>query len=109
MTTPLIEAAKENNIGKIQELLDAGLSKEELNAVDEKGRSALYWSAYKGHAGLIVFLAEEGADFTQKKEDGTTPLSVAARKGHIDTVEVLLTLENKNGASIGAVERLREA
>jgi ankyrin repeat protein len=49
----------------------------DVNAVDSRGESALYGAAYKGSDQIVKFLAEHGANLSQKDKQGKTALDAA--------------------------------
>jgi len=49
----------------------------DVNAVNERGQTALHAAAYMGYADVIRFLAEKGANLEAKDKYGQTPLSIA--------------------------------
>ena len=63
--------------------------------------SALWSAAYRGYAAVVRRLAELGASTETPRKDGTTPVSIAAQKGH-EEVARLLTHQ-------GAIETEEEA
>jgi len=54
----------------------------DINACDEKGRTALIIAASRGHEEICTFLLESGADPDVKDVDGNTALTVAENKGY---------------------------
>ncbi|MCU1261501.1 MAG: ankyrin-related protein [Bryobacterales bacterium] len=61
----------------MQVALDLGA---DLNAVDDKGETAMHGAAYKNLPGAVQFLAEKGAKieiWNQKNKHGWTPLTIA--------------------------------
>jgi ankyrin repeat protein len=64
----------------MQVALDLGA---DLNAVDDKGETAMHGAAYKNHPTAVLFLAQKGADikiWNRKNSHGWTPLIIA--EGH---------------------------
>eukprot|EP01061_Rhynchopus_euleeides_P000233 TRINITY_DN10169_c0_g1_i2.p1 TRINITY_DN10169_c0_g1~~TRINITY_DN10169_c0_g1_i2.p1 ORF type:complete len:529 (+),score=177.38 TRINITY_DN10169_c0_g1_i2:85-1671(+) len=66
----------------------------DADAVDEKGRTALLYAAYHGHAEVVQdLLSGQGrarATIGKACDNGTFPLLEAARRGHCDVVARLL-------------------
>jgi RNA polymerase primary sigma factor len=60
-----------------------------VNACDEKGRTALIIAAARGHEDICNFLLESGADPCLKDTDGNTALKVADQNGHLKIVSLL--------------------
>src|SRR5687767_9637164 len=71
---PLIEAAKNGEIGKVLSLIEAGSN---LNVVDETGRTALNWATVQGHSEIVNLLAEHRANVNIRDKEGMSPLMVA--------------------------------
>ena len=85
----LVHAARENHLGSVRTLLDAGAKIE--NGGDS---SALIWAALNGNEHVVQYLMERGADITSTDEHGNTALFYAVRMGHLEAVETLVA----NGA-----------
>jgi ankyrin repeat protein len=49
----------------------------DVNAVNEKGQTALHAAAYMGYGDVIQYLAEKGANLNAKDKYGETPLTIA--------------------------------
>lgn len=88
-----LDAAQEGQLDKLKLSLDAGL---DSNATDTKGNTLLLIVSREGFPTLAELLLQRGAKPALANRDGETPLSVAAYRGHEDTVQVLL----KYGASL---------
>eukprot|EP00413_Alexandrium_margalefii_P002102 CAMPEP_0204514086 /NCGR_PEP_ID=MMETSP0661-20131031/1870_1 /ASSEMBLY_ACC=CAM_ASM_000606 /TAXON_ID=109239 /ORGANISM="Alexandrium margalefi, Strain AMGDE01CS-322" /LENGTH=65 /DNA_ID=CAMNT_0051519311 /DNA_START=1 /DNA_END=198 /DNA_ORIENTATION=+ len=58
--------------------------------VDSWGDTALHDAAGSGHVDVVAMLMEHRANPAQASEDGETPIDKATKKGHGDTVGVLL-------------------
>ena len=54
-----------------------GMSKEELESINEYGETPLYWAANMGNSECVKVLLEKGVDPTLADEDGKTPLECA--------------------------------
>ncbi|MBI1320278.1 MAG: hypothetical protein GC168_15230 [Candidatus Hydrogenedens sp.] len=63
------------------------------------GASALHRAAYLGLSGAVKSLLTYGAAEEQRDEQGETPLHKAARRGHADTVEILVRISDVNAIS----------
>lgn len=61
----------------------------DVNACDEKGRTALIIAAARGHEEICNFLLESGADPSLRDIDGNTALTVADQNGHLKIVSLL--------------------
>jgi RNA polymerase primary sigma factor len=90
-----IQAAVEQQIGR-------GIN---VNACDEKGRTALIIAASRGHKDICHLLLESGADPCMRDIDGNTALTAASQRGHLKIVSLLhnyiasdpaLLVEHKN-------------
>eukprot|EP00291_Cryptomonas_curvata_P019960 CAMPEP_0172162092 /NCGR_PEP_ID=MMETSP1050-20130122/6477_1 /TAXON_ID=233186 /ORGANISM="Cryptomonas curvata, Strain CCAP979/52" /LENGTH=139 /DNA_ID=CAMNT_0012832039 /DNA_START=286 /DNA_END=701 /DNA_ORIENTATION=- len=57
-----------------------------------RGPSALHLAAGNGKSKAVCALVELGGDVTTRDADLNTPLHVAVIGGHLDTVQVLVTL-----------------
>jgi hypothetical protein len=69
---PLVKAAFENNLGAVQELLNAGV---EVNMVDEAVQTtALAEAVSQGNLEMVKALLAAGADVNKKNSYGMTPL-----------------------------------
>jgi ankyrin repeat protein len=91
-------------IEAIQLCLDAGV---DINAVDERGQTALHGAALQGYDDVVRFLAAHGAKLDIKDARGFTPLDVAkglaggvgfdgrASNPHDSTAKVIEELLNK--------------
>lgn len=76
--SPGEDAGTENEvIEAVQAALDLGL---DINAVDNNGETAMHGAAYKNLPGVVLFLAEKGANieiWNRKNKHGWTPLTIA--------------------------------
>jgi len=61
----------------------------DVNAADEKGRSALILAALKGHEEICRLLLAAGADPTHRDNEGNDALTVALARGRPKLVELL--------------------
>ena len=69
---------------------ETGLSYMDVNQADKNKWTALHWSSFKGEYSKCFDLISRGADVNLPDEHGFSPLFVAARRGHLDIVQLLL-------------------
>ena len=86
MADALIDAAKENNVALVKQLIERGA---DVNGVDGVGRTALYWAAKSGFVECTKVLLEANADVNKACHNGWTPLHVASGNGYVECVKVL--------------------
>ena len=94
---PLISAARMGNRSMAERLLTKGV---EVNARNDKGETALHWTARTGHKNKDVaeLLLAKGAEVNAKDNIGYMALHWAARTGNRGVMELLLA----KGAEINA-------
>lgn len=85
-STPLMEAARQGDLERVEELVEAGAP---INARGPEG-TALMAAVRAGHAEVVVKLLRLGADPAQADAEGVTPLMIAARDGRSRLVRYLL-------------------
>ena len=85
--TPLFWAAKENDLQKINELLDRGA---DIDARDDFGSTSLTYAINHEHFLAVRLLLKKGADVHNEDEGGETPLMDAANKQNLKIVNFLL-------------------
>jgi len=92
----LIEAAKNNDLGQIKELIK---NDADVNAQDENGATVLMWAVYGGDIETVKYLVSKKADFRQKgviyinKEKTSyygNLLSIAVSKDKFEILKFLL-------------------
>jgi len=87
---PLHTAANFENVTIVSLLLEK--SKNELNLVDQGGRTPLWLAASEGHLPVLHRLFELGTvDVNFRSLTGRTPLWDSSARGHLDVVEWLLS------------------
>jgi uncharacterized protein len=89
--TPLMEAAGigrvpgETIVTETAALAAVKLAHElggNVNAVDDRGETALHGAAALGLDSIVQFLVEQGANVNMKNKDGESPLTIASGKAH---------------------------
>lgn len=83
--TPLFLAAGEGRLDAVRYLLDQGA---DVNAHDQRGRTALTEAAFYGNAAVIKELILRGADLNALSNDGTA-LDVAGQANRTAAIELL--------------------
>jgi len=90
-----LEAAESGDIKTVKDALKKGI---DVNASRQEGKypgaTALMFASGEGHADIVKYLIERGADVNEKVFFGMTALIQASFNGHADIVQILL----KNGA-----------
>jgi ankyrin repeat protein len=84
----LIEAARENNVPEVCQLLRAGADTEAKDRVN--GWTALHRASYHGHLQVFQALREHGADIKAKDSSGWTPLHCTCCFGQLAVIIELL-------------------
>ena len=84
---------KHNQIKCIELLLGAGA---DVNATDERHNNALIYLSTAGNIPQILMLINAGADVNTHSNAGFTLVMIAAHRGHLESVKLLLTAENIN-------------
>lgn len=84
----LHEAVQENDIARVKSLISKSVA---INDLGEDGRSALYLAAQEGYMPILKVLVHHGADVNtvSVNDDDSTPLIIAAFRGHADVVNFL--------------------
>ncbi len=94
--TPLMEAARNGHSEVVRAILESERM-DSLNKVCENGASALFWTVWGGHSGVVrILLAQPGIEATTWDENYESPLMVAAGRGHSDIVRMFLEREDIN-------------
>lgn len=88
----LLEAVRVNNIDRVRQLLDEGVSP---NASDRFKRSALHIATSQNYIDIVRLLLEYHANPNQLDSIGNTPLHLASCTRHLEVVTLLI----KHGAS----------
>ncbi len=85
--THLMDAAVDGDLQSVKALLAKGA---EVNAVNDRGGTALTLAAYQGHLDVARELIANGAEIDIKDKDGKTALSAAVERGHTAIAQELL-------------------
>ena len=88
--TALHLAADNNHADVVQVLIDAGA---DIEVKDDRGRSPLLWSCSSGSLAVAKLLVRAGAGFGVTDNYGDTCLTIAAYRGHTETVRYLVGLK----------------
>jgi ankyrin repeat protein len=91
----LLEAAYDNDITRVKDLLQRGA---DLDERDIMNSNALHMAAMYGHTEVALLLVAKGADVNARGYKDITPLGEAAFCGHTETVRFLI----ENGADVNA-------
>ena len=86
--TPLHLAAHTGDVQMTKGLLSLGAL---IDARDGSGSTALFVACEQGRADVVSCLMHKGSDLSISNSDGEHPLYIAALRGHLRCVEVLLS------------------
>ncbi|MDQ0156592.1 M48 family metallopeptidase [Robertmurraya andreesenii] len=101
-TTPLMNAAMDNDVDKIHSLIEDGV---DINEVDSDGTTALHWAVSYANYEAAEDLLEKGADPNTIDTYETTPLMSAVFSDDVEMVKLLLahgadpTVKDSTGAT----------
>ena len=65
----------------------------------QKGMSPIHLASMCGNVGITEMLAQRGVDVNRPDAKGVTPLSIAAKMGHLSVVEVRMVPSYTNANS----------
>ena len=86
-TTPLMLAARLAIEGMVEALIEANA---DVNAADEKGKTALHWAAAVNNVEAVNVLLKNNANRDAQNSSDETPLFLAAREGSYQACSALL-------------------
>ncbi|MEO7132989.1 MAG: ankyrin repeat domain-containing protein [Vicinamibacterales bacterium] len=100
----LADAAMNGDLVAVRALL---ADRQDVNAAQGDGSTALHWAAYSGNVEMVRLLLERKADLQVNTRLGAlTPLMLAARNGHTNVIRLLLdggdkaATANANGTTV---------
>ncbi|KAB5535407.1 hypothetical protein PHYPO_G00117340 [Pangasianodon hypophthalmus] len=93
----MLWAAEKNRLSTVERLAASDPSL--VNCRDADGYTPLHRASYSGHALVVSFLLDSGADLHARTVDGWTPLHSASRWGHAAIASCLL----RRGSEVNAV------
>eukprot|EP00939_MAST-03C_sp_MAST-3C-sp1_P003557 g3557.t1 len=86
-STALVLASQHGWRDVVRWLLVAGASRD---VADEEGRTAVFMSCHESYDKILISLLANGADMGRPDRSGLSPLHIAAWKGHVKCVSILL-------------------
>ncbi|KAI2574661.1 ANKDD1A isoform 9 [Pan troglodytes] len=98
----LHEAARQNNVGRMQELIGRRVNTRARNHV---GRVALHWAAGAGHEQAVRLLLEHEAAVDEEDAFGMNALLLSAWFGHLRILQILVN----SGAKIHCESKPKKA
>lgn len=95
--TGLVIAARHGNLNVVKLYLSKGM---DIHTLDNKGYTALHRASGYGHARVAQYLLDQGADPNRAGQRNLwTPVSLAARYGHLDILKML----HRKGGNLNVV------
>ena len=85
---PLTHAATVNNVSVIKLFLTE--TEINIDAIDERGNTALINASAKGHLEIIDYLINNGADLNHQNKQGITSIMKAAERSNYYAIKLLL-------------------
>lgn len=86
----LIDAVRRGDTSRVEVLL--AREPRALGRGDAHGMTPLLWAAWHGHAAMLQLLLSRGADAAARDSRGATALRLAAERGHLEAVRLLVPL-----------------
>ncbi len=108
--TPLMKAALNGHLEAVKKLVEKGA---EIDLMDKGGYTAMMLAASNNFHDIVDYLLQQGADVNHTEHThGWTALIWAAKRGHVETVTILLkhqpNLEIQDGAEKTALDHAQE-
>jgi hypothetical protein len=97
MAGPIHDAAEAGDTAKLQQLIDSGVSPDQVRPEDDA--TPLHLAVFGGHMEAAELLIKDGANVNAHTTAGYTPLHLAALKGDADIAQFLID----KGAEINPV------
>lgn len=88
LSRPFFRAVKNSNLEEIKNLV-----KKDQYLVFERDfaeETCLHWAAKRDYTDIMLFTILQGANVNAFDMGGRTPLFIAARNGHLESVKILL-------------------
>jgi ankyrin repeat protein len=85
--TWLMQVSGEGTVGDLRKVLGHGAPRD---AVDSRGRTAVYYAIENNRPENVELLIEKKAAVNVRDEDGWTPLILATHENHLEIVRILL-------------------
>ena len=82
-------AAKEGDEAALRTLLEVKAVNIDIDDMDDKRRTAVWWAAHNGHVEVVKVLHKLGANLDIPEKAGTTPVLTAVQNGDVEMVRVL--------------------
>jgi ankyrin repeat protein len=80
--TPLMAASTDSRLEVVRVLLGHPIAKSTINHHSDDGRTPLWEACFRGFAGGVRALLDNGGDPTIARDDGITPMAVAKQEPH---------------------------
>lgn len=107
--TLLMLYAKRKDSANLERLLPL-LNKDQINLLDDKGNSALYYAVVHGNRQMVATLAHNGADMDVQDHAGVTPLMLAIKYNRTEiAIDLIEKGANLNLIQLGGGDALRLA
>src|SRR3972149_140114 len=80
------------------------MNKRKRVVISKKKEETIFSACENGNVEVLIsLLIKNGANVNQADNDGTTPLYIASRYGHVEVISLLLN----NGANVNQVDNVR--
>ncbi|XP_063833659.1 transient receptor potential channel pyrexia-like isoform X1 [Ostrinia nubilalis] len=88
--TPIHSAAALGNLDVLNEILSVAKQKDAIDYQNEEGETALFKAISNNHTACVVAILNEGASIKKTLTGDVNVFHVAAERGHVDVLKVLL-------------------